>query len=143
MALIKCPECGKEVSSKAEICINCGYPIQKEMPINNEPPKFDYLKKCPVCNNNNYSYNNETGFITCNICGMVVAENKNVHEKHIEKCAKIKKELDNLNKPKCPKCGSISITAGQRGYSLFSGFIGSGKTVNRCSNCGHKWEPKR
>ena len=47
------------------------------------------------------------------------------------------------SKPKCPKCGSISITAGQRGYSLFSGFIGSGKTVNRCSNCGHKWEPRR
>lgn len=29
MALIKCPECGKEISSKAEICIGCGYPIKK------------------------------------------------------------------------------------------------------------------
>lgn len=28
MALIKCPECGKEVSNKAESCINCGYPIR-------------------------------------------------------------------------------------------------------------------
>lgn len=28
MALIKCPECGKEVSDKASACINCGYPIQ-------------------------------------------------------------------------------------------------------------------
>lgn len=27
MALIKCPECGKEVSEKAELCIHCGYPI--------------------------------------------------------------------------------------------------------------------
>ena len=26
MALIKCPECGKEVSDKAEACPNCGYP---------------------------------------------------------------------------------------------------------------------
>lgn len=29
MALIKCPECGKEVSSKAQVCINCGYPLSE------------------------------------------------------------------------------------------------------------------
>ena len=45
------------------------------------------------------------------------------------------------NQPKCPRCGSTAITAGQRGYSLLWGFIGSGNTVNRCSNCGHKWKP--
>lgn len=27
MALIKCPECGKEISDKAEKCIHCGCPI--------------------------------------------------------------------------------------------------------------------
>lgn len=27
MALIKCPECGKKVSDKANECIHCGYPI--------------------------------------------------------------------------------------------------------------------
>lgn len=27
MALIKCPECGKEVSDKASACPNCGYRI--------------------------------------------------------------------------------------------------------------------
>ncbi len=41
----------------------------------------------------------------------------------------------------CPKCGSISIATGQRGYSMVSGFIGSGKTVNRCANCGYVWKP--
>lgn len=30
MALIKCPECGKEISDKAKHCINCGYPISEE-----------------------------------------------------------------------------------------------------------------
>lgn len=30
MALIKCPECGKEVSSAAESCPNCGHPISGE-----------------------------------------------------------------------------------------------------------------
>lgn len=27
MALIKCPECGKEISSKADACPNCGFPL--------------------------------------------------------------------------------------------------------------------
>ena len=27
MALINCPECGKEVSDKAQTCINCGCPL--------------------------------------------------------------------------------------------------------------------
>lgn len=31
MTLIKCNECGKEISDKAEICVNCGNPIQKEI----------------------------------------------------------------------------------------------------------------
>lgn len=28
MALIKCPECGKEISDKAGECPNCGYPLE-------------------------------------------------------------------------------------------------------------------
>ena len=27
MALIKCPECGKEISDKATACVNCGCPL--------------------------------------------------------------------------------------------------------------------
>lgn len=30
MALIICPECGNKVSSEAEACIHCGYPMKKE-----------------------------------------------------------------------------------------------------------------
>ena len=30
MALIKCPECGGKVSSKANVCIHCGYPLKKK-----------------------------------------------------------------------------------------------------------------
>ena len=29
MAIIKCPECGKEISDKAAVCIYCGYPINE------------------------------------------------------------------------------------------------------------------
>lgn len=30
MALIKCPECGKEISDNAKNCINCGYVLKEE-----------------------------------------------------------------------------------------------------------------
>ncbi len=29
MALIECPECGKEVSDRAKMCIHCGYPFEE------------------------------------------------------------------------------------------------------------------
>ena len=29
MALIKCPECGKEVSSQLKKCNNCGYKLKQ------------------------------------------------------------------------------------------------------------------
>ena len=32
MALIKCPECGKEISNKASACIHCGYPLESAQP---------------------------------------------------------------------------------------------------------------
>ena len=47
------------------------------------------------------------------------------------------------SKPRCPKCGSTSISTGARGVNYLWGFIGASKTVNRCSNCGHTWKPRR
>lgn len=29
MALVRCPECGHQVSSQAPACPSCGYPLQK------------------------------------------------------------------------------------------------------------------
>lgn len=31
MALIKCPECGKEISDRAPVCIHCGFPLQDHL----------------------------------------------------------------------------------------------------------------
>lgn len=47
------------------------------------------------------------------------------------------------SKPHCPKCGSTAISTGARGVNYLWGFIGASKTVNRCSNCGYTWKPKR
>ncbi len=42
MAIINCPECGKEISDKAKICINCGYPINSDL--DNIQPKPDNIE---------------------------------------------------------------------------------------------------
>lgn len=46
------------------------------------------------------------------------------------------------NKVHCPKCGCTDIGVANRGYSLVWGFIGSGKSMNVCKKCGHKWKPQ-
>lgn len=43
MALIKCPECGKEISDKARACPNCGYPIAKLNDKDSIPQNDNYL----------------------------------------------------------------------------------------------------
>lgn len=32
MAIIKCPECGKEISEHAKSCMYCGYPLEETIP---------------------------------------------------------------------------------------------------------------
>ena len=47
MALIQCPECGKEVSDKAGKCPHCGYPLEeleKKEPVK-EKKKSEVLEK--------------------------------------------------------------------------------------------------
>lgn len=46
MALIECPECGKRISDKAEVCPNCGYPMRKRQP--ESDTEKEYLS-CPKC----------------------------------------------------------------------------------------------
>ena len=45
MALIKCPECGKEISDKATVCPNCGYPITTEPTIDSDADEESKGKK--------------------------------------------------------------------------------------------------
>lgn len=43
MALIKCPECEREISDKSKVCIHCGYPLEEET------NKTVVYIKCPEC----------------------------------------------------------------------------------------------
>ena len=53
MALINCPECGREISDKATACIHCGFPLSKRDEINCD--KFKLARKVilarvePIC----------------------------------------------------------------------------------------------
>ena len=55
MALIKCPECNREISSVAKFCPHCGYPLSDEKPI--EEVKSDSKKSFTV------AYRGGPGFI--------------------------------------------------------------------------------
>lgn len=54
--------------------------------------------------------------------------------------AQEERERQEKNKPKCPKCGSTSLATVNKGYSFLTGFLGSGKPMNVCQSCGHKWK---
>ena len=71
MALIKCPECGKEISDKAENCIHCGFPIKNNAEIQQttETKTFNGIYRytlrgqkevyCPRCKSENCSHYKE------------------------------------------------------------------------------------
>lgn len=50
MALIKCKECGKEISDKANVCVHCGYELENLV--------------CPECNKKISKYDS-----SCKNCG--------------------------------------------------------------------------
>jgi ribosomal protein L37E len=68
MALIKCPECGQEISDKATVCIKCGFPIEKHIKEEAEKTKKAEEEKskywCRRC-----CRQNAIGSAYCSFCG--------------------------------------------------------------------------
>ena len=50
-------------------------------------------------------------------------------------------EEKSKNQIHCPRCKSTSIQTINRGYSFWTGFLGSGSPRNVCQKCGYKWKP--
>ena len=161
MALINCPECGREISSLSKTCIHCGYPLEEEIAnlqkdiclIDGEKYDLSQFKK-RLCSAD-LEDKNQTNQIVRDLyyyVGTISIYAAAELCKIILNSGEVPKTYDgsrltlNYNKddvPICPKCGSTQISTGSRGYSLAWGFIGSGKTVNRCAKCGYKWTPKK
>lgn len=59
MALIKCPECEKEISDKAVRCPNCGYPIMQQV-----PPIFATASAGKRCKHGTINRNNKFLLLT-------------------------------------------------------------------------------
>lgn len=143
MALIKCPECNNEISDKSNQCIHCGYPLQiaknTECSINGKVHDLSFIL------NNEDKIKSIKIFRDLTGCGLKDAKltiDTIIEKQEIPKSLHIKIEpKPETNIPKCPKCQSTSIGVANRGYSLVWGFIGSGKSMNVCKSCGHKWKP--
>lgn len=61
------------------------------------------------------------------------------HKKEMER--KTEERVAERDRVHCPKCGSSNIQSTNRGFSIVTGFIGSGSPRNVCQKCGFKWKP--
>ena len=133
-------------------CTSCHITLDKEELIN----KFNNV--CPMCHEKN-SYIEE--YIMdikriSNDSDFIQAMTKLHDEDPIEYQLKMSQFKANLkqqesqqkeqeesvqNQIHCPKCNSTSIQTINRGYSFWTGFLGSGSPRNVCQKCGYKWKP--
>lgn len=142
MALIKCPECGKEISNKSDKCIHCGYPLKKAnmCVLNGKETDLSFLldESYSIL----YKVRDVIQLSNSSIDKVKPVVDKIVQTKEIPKVLNLPiQQAEEDNKPKCPKCGSKSIATTNRGFSVITGFIGSGSPRNVCQNCGYKWKP--
>jgi DNA-directed RNA polymerase subunit RPC12/RpoP len=189
--LIKCPECGKEISDKSEKCIHCGFPLLKYPDIENNilmfkgelyniTPVIEYMKgfdfdSHKLCGDPTGHLHNLLEELTPLSHGADINELLTYIERyhhvpdfdfipsgdvfkyasHDDPNWKLEHDengnyiggnvyiLSTPPKPHCPRCGSTSIGTTTRGYSFWTGFLGSGTPMNVCQKCGHKWKPGR
>lgn len=117
MALIKCPECGKDISDMSNICVNCGFPLQdylnkkkqEEHEMEIEKERF----RCKCC-----GFQNKIGNDYCDECGMRITEyNINIRNSLLlkEPDTVDNKDFDGIyrytlfgkkQEVYCPRCGS-------------------------------------
>lgn len=162
MALIICPECGQKISNKSKQCIHCGYPLEFQsikgdkytVLLNHYGDRLETIK----CVRKLLTLDLKPAMNIVDNAPIVLLSNITLNEaekikqdfNRVGSEIKIKvyedsdteNSIPNPNILHCPRCGSTAVTTGQKGFSLFTGFLGSNKTVNRCGNCGWTWEPK-
>lgn len=144
-----CPRCGKwwdYLDDEDHICKNCHYKVMTKTEFsakdymnayNTSPEALRQFKQ-----NLREKYTvNSPQFDKQLYEDLLTKEYKDSLEREATELRRQQEITLNKNKIHCPKCNSTNVTTGQRGYSFWTGFLGSSKTVNRCGNCGYKWEP--
>lgn len=154
MALIKCPECGKEISDKSDKCIHCGFPLKetknKICVINGKEYDLSFIL--------DFYKDHPDGkvkligtFRRMTNCGLKDAKDvidKILETNEIPKVLILQQQESSKpkedNRPKCPTCGSTNIqkiSGTKRWFStglfgLASSDIGKSMV---CKKCGYKW----
>lgn len=137
MALIKCPECGKDISNKADACIHCGYPLSIDDKFG--PEITEYHEKCPQCGENHWVILGIAGEAICNYCNHKIILDQERYNYFEEKMAQKEREQKaEANKPKCPRCGCTDIQVLRKNHSLFGGF-GTNAVERVCTKCKKRW----
>lgn len=98
MALIKCPECEKEISDKSKICIGCGFPIEEYLEDKKIQNTIPNKENCPYCGSEKIDAN---GY--CDECGMMISSYKNINTNDSTEIAEEPHTI-------CPNCGKYNKT---------------------------------
>ena len=167
MALIICPECGKEISDQSKQCIHCGYPISeivtphrtdericivngKEIYLHflldniETKEKFDRLVRTIDCKGTTAIKIIKEVEETKKIPETLNFETRTQSLKRQEQEKLQRQQQEQANLPKCPTCGSTNIRkigSVERGTSIVAFGIFSKKINNtfKCGNCGYTW----
>lgn len=129
--LIKCPECGKEISDKTDKCIHCGYPIRVQKA---QKASLSHMP-CPKCGSNWHTFKDEED--VCKVCGHIFCEEE-INQYNIQVTQY--KQATQASKIRCPYCKSTNVKKIGTGGRLLStatfGIAGSkiGKQWH-CNNC--------
>lgn len=144
--LIKCPECGKEISDKSEQCIHCGYPLHQTKQniciVNGKEYDLSFLLDDSLKDIEKlvmFVQLTDCYFVACDDAITQIIKTK-IMPPYIN-CITNRERQSQSNQPHCPRCGSTAISTVNRGFSIVTGFIGSGSPRNVCQKCGYKWKP--
>lgn len=153
MALIKCPECGREISDKAESCPGCGCPRSELVQDKPEDTRseFDRIVDEIFWEKPNAFLKNAK-ILSKRVC-ISRKEAEDIMYERWKLWKKDKKQGMFPDDQYCPCCGSqdimsyqdpgISVTDYNKGFKAFITMTGPSTTMMRCNTCRHKWMPRR
>ena len=134
MALIKCPECNKDVSDKSQQCVHCGYPLRTTSYIHEVINGVDV--DLSFINDKTISYTQKIIKVkdvgNCNL-----KEAKNIVDKYCPPTSTNQTQHEAEKLPKCSYCGSTNIQVVRKNWSFMRGFA-TNATERVCANCGRK-----
>lgn len=116
MALTKCPECGREVSDTAKVCVHCGFSLQQKVSFSEIIKNVDRSKLKKICTVVLILFFG----IMC-IMG-INALNRNPIEKEANRYIKALKKIDNVESIDAVACISREIYEKEEntlGYVIF------------------------